>query len=95
ETTRSLAERQNKTEETILEVGQTMLDVANAQARTSEILTTLAERQIATEETTLSLADRQNKMEQIILEVGQTMLEVANAQERTNAILERHIANHN
>src|SRR6266404_9883928 len=72
ETTRSLGEGHNKEEQTILDVGQAVLDVANSQRRTNEILANLAERQTTTEEATESFAERHSKTEQIILEVRQT-----------------------
>ena len=76
-----LAERQNKSEQIIQEVRQAMLDVANAQERTNEILAALAERQVATEEAIRRLAERQATTEE---NLNVLLLTV-----------ERHIANHN
>jgi hypothetical protein len=75
-----LAERQNKTEQTILEVSQVLLNVANAQERTNEILVTLAERQVATETAISRLAESQRITEE---NLNVLLLTV-----------ERHIANH-
>src|SRR3989442_5429832 len=68
ETARSQAESQNKSEHTMLELEETMLDVANAQGRTNETLATVAERQ--------------NKSEHTMLELEVTILDIANTQER-------------
>jgi hypothetical protein len=76
-----LAERQSKSEQIIQEVRQSMLDVANAQERTNEILAALAERQVATEEAMRRLAERQATTEE---NLNVLLLTV-----------ERHIANHN
>jgi len=76
-----LAERQNKPEQIIQEVRQAMLDVANAQERTNQILAALAERQVATEEAIRRLAERQATTEE---NLNVLLLTV-----------ERHIANHN
>lgn len=68
-------------EQTILEVGRTLLNVANAQERTNEILVTLAQRQVATEEAIRRLAERQSTTEENLNVLLSTV--------------ERHIANHN
>ena len=77
----NLAERQNKSEQIIQDVRETMLDVANSQERTNEILATLAERQVATEQAIGRLAERQATTEE---NLNVLLLTV-----------ERHIANHN
>lgn len=61
-----MAERHNKLEQTILELGQIMLHVTNAQQHASEILNTLAERQVDTEEALRRLAERQGTTEETL-----------------------------
>lgn len=75
------SERRNQTEQNLLEVGQTLMKVANAQERTNEILATLAERQVATEEAIRRLADRQSTTDE---NLNVLLLTV-----------ERHISTHN
>jgi ATP:corrinoid adenosyltransferase len=90
-----VAERQNKSEQIIQEVRQTMLDVANAQERTNEILATLAERQVATDEILTTLAQRQIATEEAISRLAERQ---ATTEENLNVLLltvERHIAGHN
>jgi hypothetical protein len=81
ETLANLAERHNKLEQIVLELGQTMLGIANAQQHASEVLSTLAERQVATEEAISRLAERQGTTEESLNVLLLTV--------------ERHISNHN
>jgi hypothetical protein len=55
----SLMKRQNEFEETIRQVMQTMVEVANSHQRTSAILETLAERHRETEESLNRLSQKQ------------------------------------
>jgi hypothetical protein len=61
-----MAERHNKMEQTILELGQIMLHVTNAQQHAGEMLATLAERQVTTEEALHRLAERQGTTEETL-----------------------------
>ena len=73
-------EWQNQAEQTILRVGQTLLDVADAQERTNKILAALAQRQVTTEEALRRLAERQATTEESLNVLLVTV--------------ERHIAKH-
>jgi len=55
----SLMKRQNEFERMISQVMQTMVEIANAQQRTSAILETLALRQVSTEESLNRLTEKQ------------------------------------
>ena len=79
--------RQNEFEETIRQVMQTMVEVANSHQRTSAILETLAERQ-------RELAERQRETEESLNRLSQKQ---AITEENLNVLLltvERHIAGH-
>jgi hypothetical protein len=68
-------------------VGQVMLNVANAQERTNEIIATLAERQVATEAVILATGEAINRLAE----------RQSTTEENLNVLLltvERHIANH-
>ena len=97
-----IAERQNKTEKTILQLGQSLLDIANAQERTNEILATLAERQVATEEALGRLAESQRTLAESQRTLAESQRALAEKQgtteENLNVLLltvERHISKHN
>jgi hypothetical protein len=75
------AEQHARFESEMSEIRGVLLDLANHQERTNEIVAILAERQVATEETVRGLAWQQKTTEQNL-----------NA---LIAILERHIASHN
>jgi hypothetical protein len=88
-------ERHAKTQQTILEAGQTILEVANAQERTNEILATLAQRQVATEEILETLAQRQVATEEAIRRLAERQ---RTTEENLNVLLltvERHLSDHN
>ena len=55
----SLMKRQNEIEQSIRQVMQSMVEVANSHQRTSAILETLAERQLETEESLNSMSQEQ------------------------------------
>jgi len=101
----SLMKRQNEFEETIRQVMQTMVEVANSHQRTSAILETLAERQVNTEETLNILAERQVDTEEALDRFERSTDEAINrlaqkqaiTQENLNVLLltvERHIEGH-
>ncbi len=76
-----------KVQETILDVVRTLVDVANAQERTNEILATLAERQIEAEEARRTTEAAINRLaeQQKITEKNLNVLLLT---------VERHISNH-
>ena len=79
--------RQNEFEETIRQVMQTMVEVANSHQRTSAILETLAEGQ-------RELSERQRETEESLNRLSQKQ---AITEENLNVLLltvERHIAGH-
>jgi hypothetical protein len=89
-----MAERHNKLEQTILELGQIMLHVTNAQQHAGEILNTLAERQLDTEEALRRLAERQVTTQEALHRLAERQ---GTTEETLNVLLltvERHISHH-
>lgn len=94
-TEESFAEFQQKTEQIIVEVGRSLLDVANSQERTNEILANLAERQVDTEGAMLAYEEARLATEEAMRRLAERQ---ATTEENLNVLLltvERHIANHN
>lgn len=95
ETLANTAERQDKLEQVVLELGQALLDIANAQQHASEKLATLAERQVDTEEFMNRLAEQHLATEEAMNRLAERQ---ATTTENLNVLLltvERHISNHN
>ena len=101
DTVAGFAERQSKCEQTILQVGQTLVGVADAQEYTNRILVTLAERRVdseqarlATEDAMRSLAERQVATEEALRTLAESQ---KITEENLNVLLltvERHISGH-
>lgn len=90
-----MAERHNKLEQTILELGQIMLHVTNTQQHASEILDTLAERQVDTEDVLHRLAAQHVATEEALRRLADRQ---GTTEETLNVLLltvERHISSHN
>jgi hypothetical protein len=89
-----LIKRQDKFEEMIRQVMDTLVELANAQRRASGILETLAQRHVNTEEALNTLAQRQANTEEALKRLTDKQ---ATTQENLNILLltvERHIAGH-
>ena len=89
DTVAGFAERQSKCEQTILQVGQTLVGVADAQEYTNRILVTLAERQVDTERARLAIEEAIRRLAEMQVDSERARLATEEAMRR---LAERQVA---